>query len=231
MSTSSFFHNLRSAYQAELDDLSTDSEGHDVLSKRLAEKRREMGFLVKMMELSPEMVAVVLHRAFRFTIPAAMDHLVAQDADELPAWAAINDTVEVAPWARGIVQTILKEPAGDWFMTIAAALEYMHHKPLTAAERAQFESDGDDGDDGEEKGKEGGKGDRDEVRNERHDDNHTEDHDEEEASAARAALPPSPTWSKALTAKTENTVRTPYEQPQPDCQNPKPHRRWRHRGR
>lgn len=183
MSTSSFFHNLRSAYQAELDDLSTDSEGHDVLSKRLAEKRREMGFLVKMMEISPEMVAVVLHRAFRFAIPAAMDHLVAQDADELPAWAAINDTVEVAPWAHGIVQTILKEPAGDWFMTIAAALEYMHHKPLTAAERAQFESDGDDGDDGDEKGKEGGKGDRDELRNERHDDNHTEDHDEEEANA------------------------------------------------
>ena len=187
MSTSSFFHNLRSAYQAELDDLCTDSDGHDVLNKRLAEKRREMGFLVKMMELSPEMVAVVLHRAFRFTIPAAMDHLVAQDADELPEWAAISETVEIAPWARDIVQTILKEPQGDWFMTIAAALEYMHHKPLTAAERAQFESDDEDGDDGEGKGasagKTGGNGDRDDLRNERHDDTHTEDHDEEEAGA------------------------------------------------
>ena len=173
MSTSSFFYNLRSAYQSELDDLRTDSEGHDVLRKRLAEKRRELGFLVKMMELSPEMVAVVFHQAFRFTSPAEMDHLVAQDADELPEWGSISDTIEVVPWAREIVQTILKEPMGEWFMTIAAALEYMHHKPLTAVERALLVEDDD----------EDGKEDRDDARNDRHDDNHTEDHDEEEANA------------------------------------------------
>ena len=178
MSTSSFFHNLRSAYQAELDDLSTDSEGHDVLRKRLAEKRRELGFLVQMLELSPEMVAVVFHQAFRFTIPSAMDHLVAQDADELPNWNSLSGTIEVAPWAKDMVQTILKEPQGEWFMTIAAALEYMHHKPLTAAERAQVETDDEDGNaaDGA-----NAKEDRDDLRNERHDDNHTEDHDEEES--------------------------------------------------
>ena len=173
MSTSSFFYNLRSAYQSELDDLRTDSEGHDVLRKRLAEKRRELGFLVKMMELSPEMVAVVFHQAFRFTSPAEMDYLVAQDADELPEWGSISDTIEVVPWAREIVQTILKEPMGEWFMTIAAALEYMHHKPLTAVERALLVEDDD----------EDGKEDRDDARNDRHDDNHTEDHDEEEANA------------------------------------------------
>ncbi len=173
MSTSTFFYNLRSAYQSELDDLRTDSEGHDVLRKRLAEKRRELGFLVKMMELSPEMVAVVFHQAFRFTSPAEMDYLVAQDADELPEWGSISDTIEVVPWAREIVQTILKEPMGEWFMTIAAALEYMHHKPLTAVERALLVEDDD----------EDGKEDRDDARNDRHDDNHTEDHDEEEANA------------------------------------------------
>ncbi len=184
MTTSSFFHNLRSAYQSELDDLSTDSEGRHVLHKRLAEKRREMGFLVKMMEISPEMVAVVLHQAFRFTNAAAMNHLMAQDSDELPEWSSFSDTIDVAPWAHDIVQTILKEPVGDWFMTIAAALEYMHHKPLTAAERAQFETDDEEGDQGEkDSGKDGAKQDRDEMRNERHDDTHTEDHDEEEADA------------------------------------------------
>lgn len=172
MSTSSFFHNLRTSYQSELDDLRTDSEGHDVLRKRLAEKRRELGFLVQMMELSPEMVAVVLHQAFRFTRPAVMDHVVAQDADELPEWDSIKDSIELAPWAGAIVQTILKEPMGEWFMTLAAALEYLHHRPLTAAERAQVEDD-------DEEGRE----DRDEVRNERHDDHHTEDHDEEESDA------------------------------------------------
>jgi acyl-CoA hydrolase len=172
MTISSFFHNLRSAYQAELDDLRTDSEGNDVLRKRLTEKRQELGFLIQMMELSPEMVAVVLHQAFRFTSPAAMDHLVAQDSDELPEWESVSGTIEVAGWARDIVQTILKEPMGEWFMTVAAALEYMHSRPLTAAERAQVDAEDEDGAE-----------DRDDVRNERHDDNHTEDHDEEEADA------------------------------------------------
>jgi len=172
MSTSSFFHNLRSAYMAELDDLRTDSEGKDVLRKRLAEKRKELGFLVKMLELSPEMVAVVLHQAFRFTAPKAMDHLIAQDSEDLPEWDSISGTIEVAPWAQDMVKTILKEPMGEWFMTIASALEYMHSRPLTAAERAQLESEDDDGLE-----------DRDEVREHRHDDNQTEDHDEEEAEA------------------------------------------------
>jgi hypothetical protein len=172
MSISPFFHNLRSAYQAELDDLRSDSEGHDVLKKRLAEKRRELRFLVQMMELSPEMVAVVLHQALRFSSPAAMDHLLAQDADDLPEWGSISDSIDVAPWAQEIVQTILKEPMGEWFMTIASALEYMQHRPLSASERAQQ-------DDADEDGAE----DRDTAREERHDDSHTEDHDEEEADA------------------------------------------------
>ena len=168
MSTSSFFYNLRSAYLAELDDLRTDSEGKDVLRKRLAEKRREMGFLVKMLEVSPEMVAVVLHQAFRFTEPKLMDHLIAQDAEDLPEWDSLRDSIEVAPWAQEIVQTILKEPMGEWFMTLATALEYMHGRPLTAAERAQAQDEDEDGLE-----------DRDEVREHRHDDEHTEDHDEE----------------------------------------------------
>ena len=48
MSISPFFRALRSAYQSEIDDLTSDSEGRDVLRKRLAEKRKELGFLVQM---------------------------------------------------------------------------------------------------------------------------------------------------------------------------------------
>lgn len=171
MHISTFFLDLRSAYQSELDDLTSDSEGKDVLRKRLAEKRKELGFLLQMMEISPEMVAVVLHQAFRFQSPAVMDHLLAQDADDLPEWDSIGDSIEIAAWAREMVQTILKQPMGAWFMTIAAALEYMHHKPLSAQERAQLTSPEDEEED------------QDAVRDERHDDNHTEDHDEDEAEA------------------------------------------------
>ena len=102
MSLSPFFLQLRSAYQAELDDLTSDSEGRGVLRQRLAEKRQELGFLVKMIEISPEMVAVVFHQGFRFVQPAVFEHLICQDADDLPDWvgtgaldAGLRDRTEV----------------------------------------------------------------------------------------------------------------------------------------
>ena len=76
MNISPFFRNLRSAYQAELEDLRFDSEGHDVMRQRLAQRRKELKFLLQMMELSPEMVAVILHQGFTFKSPAMMEHLL-----------------------------------------------------------------------------------------------------------------------------------------------------------
>jgi hypothetical protein len=145
MSISPFFHELRSSYQAELDDLMSDSEGKDVLRQRLAEKRQELGFLVQVMDLNPEIVAVVLHQAFRFTQPALMDHVLTRDADEMLPWDTVSEAVQIEPWAHAMVAEILKEPTGEWFMCIAAALEYMHHKPLSHAipqAQADDESDG-----------------------------------------------------------------------------------------
>jgi hypothetical protein len=104
-----------------------------------------------------------------------MDHLLAQEADELPTWDSISDTIEIASWAREMVQTILNEHMGEWFMTIAASVEYMYHKPLSTQEREAAELIGDNAD-------EEGKQDRDALREERHEDNHTEDHDEQEIS-------------------------------------------------
>ena len=83
MKLSPYFYDLRAAYRAELDDLVSDSEGNDVLRKRLAEKRNEIAFLAQMIELAPEMVAVVFHQGFRFVQPAALEHLVGLPVDEL----------------------------------------------------------------------------------------------------------------------------------------------------
>ena len=171
MHISPFFLQLRSGYQSEIDDLTSDSEGKDVLRKRLAEKRKEIGFLVKMLELSPEMVAVVLHQAFKFKAPAVLDHLLSLESDELVEWDGIMDAVEIAPWAHSLVQTILKEPMGAWFMAVAVALEYMYSKPVGASEQAPEDESED------------GAADRDEERDHRHDDTRTEDHDEEEQEA------------------------------------------------
>ncbi len=130
MSISPFFQELRSAYQAELDDLNSDSEGHYILDKRLAEKRKELDFLLQMMDLNPEMVAVVLHQAFEFTEPELMDHFITLDADDLLSWDTLSEGVRIASWAQHIVDQILAEPVGAWFMSVAAALEYMHGTPM-----------------------------------------------------------------------------------------------------
>ena len=159
MHLSPFFHNLRSAYAAELDDMRCDSEGLVVLDQRLAQRRREIDFLVHMLEESPEMVAVVLHQAFRFRLPAAMDDLLVREPEDLPAWDALADSVEIADWAQGLVRTIRAQPAGDWFLCVAAGLEYLQALPQRHERGADDEDDGegddprgdgppDDGDDG-----------------------------------------------------------------------------------
>jgi hypothetical protein len=145
MSISPFFRTLRSAYQAEIDDLAFDSEGNNVLRQRLAQRRQEVAFLLQMMELSPEMVAVVFHEAFRFKLPGAMEHLISHESEELPYWSTVADTITLAPWAKELTELVLKQPMGEWFMSVAAGLEYLYAKvDATAATHDEDEErDGD----------------------------------------------------------------------------------------
>lgn len=129
MNISPYFRNLRSAYGAELDDLTFDSEGVHILDKRLKQRRKEMEFLVHMMEISPEMVAVVFHKGFRFTSLSAMDDLLSYEPDSLPEWGSLAHAIDMAPWTQELVHVLQKQPMGEWFLTVAAALEYMYSKP------------------------------------------------------------------------------------------------------
>ena len=155
MTISPFFLDLHSAYQAELDDLTFDSDGRDVLRQRLAAKRKELAFLLQMMELCPEMVAVIFHQGFVFREPAVMDHLLSHEADELPEWGSLAGGIQMTPWARELVQSVLQAPGGEWFMTVAAGLHYLAGKPGAAfgtqgandqAEDDQGEGEAEDGD-------------------------------------------------------------------------------------
>ncbi|MES2187504.1 MAG: hypothetical protein V4505_23340 [Pseudomonadota bacterium] len=150
MHVSPFFHNLRSAYLAELDDMRHDSEGQFVLDRRLAERRSEVAFLVNMLELAPEMVAVVLHKAFRFTSTPVMDRLLACEPEDLAAWENLRETIDVAPWAQPTVQLLREQAAGDNFLSVAAALEYMagstRHAPAHAGVEDDSEKDADNAD-------------------------------------------------------------------------------------
>ena len=148
MAISSFFHGLRSGYQAEIDDLTFDSDGANVLRQRLAQRRKELKFLLKMIELSPEMVAVVLHQGMKFKSPAAMQHLLTHESDELPEWDNLSSTIELTPWAQELVRTIAQEPMGPWFLTVAAGLEFLYSQPEKhGAGRRSRTDDNDDGDD------------------------------------------------------------------------------------
>ena len=145
MKLSRYFQDLRSAYQAELDDLVSDTEGKDVLRKRLAEKRKEMGFLVQMMDLSPEMVAVVFHQAFRFTQPAVIEKVLGLTDDALPDWQDVAHAATLEPWAQTLAQTVLCEPTGARFMTVALALEYLqHHARMAPAPASRGDRDAQD---------------------------------------------------------------------------------------
>ncbi|MDO9237461.1 MAG: hypothetical protein Q7U28_15685 [Aquabacterium sp.] len=149
MTISPFFLELRSAYQSEMDDLTFDSEGRDVLRQRLVEKRQELGFLLKMMELSPEMVAVIFHQGFRFKRPAVLDHMLSLESDEFPDWDTLSDALTLTPWAQDLAMVILTQPMGEWFMAVAAGLEYMYSKPNPSKSTLSDDEDGDedDGDD------------------------------------------------------------------------------------
>ena len=154
MRISPFFHQLRSAYQAEMDDLTFDSDGRDVLRQRLAQRRKEIGFLLQMIELSPEMVAVTLHQGFRFKLPAVMDSLLESESDEFPDWDSLVDAVQLAPWTHDLTQLILKEPKGEWFLTVAAGFEYMYGRSdgaLTAKNDGNAENDENDGEEGDDR--------------------------------------------------------------------------------
>ena len=146
MNLSPAFHHLRAAYQAEMDDLTSDSEGRDVLRQRLDDKRASLDFMLQMTEAAPEMVAVLFHQGFRFPQPAVMDQVVSLEIDDLPDWDELRGAVQLLPWAQTLAETFLQQADGQRFMTIAAALSYLYDK--TDA-RQQASSDDEEDADGE----------------------------------------------------------------------------------
>ena len=154
MKLSRYFANLSPAYDAEINDLLSDSEGKNVLEKRLREKRSQMAFLVQMMEDSPEMLAVAFHQGFRFTSPRTMDELAAMQPERFPSWFTLDAAVTLTPWADALADRVLIEPGGERFMVLAAVLEYLHTRvdPSVAAaaeEAEQAERDGENEDRGD----------------------------------------------------------------------------------
>ncbi len=157
MNKSPYFSELSRSYNAEIDDLITDSAGKSVLQKRLNDKRREINAILPMIELSCEMVAVVFFDAFEFNSPEIMRQIVLSEPTEVDfvSWDTLKVELTLADWALPLVESALKVSGGDVFLVITAALEFLrtksssegHESERRAAEDFDQNDDDNDADD------------------------------------------------------------------------------------
>jgi hypothetical protein len=126
MKLSRYFRAHSESYQAEIDDLTSDSEGHNVLTKRLEEKRGQIDVLVMMMDESPEMLASAFHRGFSFPKTGVVVKLIGLEPDAFPAWSTLASAIQLTPWAKKLAERVLAEPQGERFLTVTACLEYLY---------------------------------------------------------------------------------------------------------
>jgi hypothetical protein len=152
MKLSPYFNELSSAYAYEIEDLTYDSAGDDVLQARLKDKRSQFGDLLMMAGTDPTMVAPALHGGFRFTTLEVVLQLVAAQPGEFPAWEALAATLEFEPWAEALVRRSLEEPEGDQFLLVAAGLEYILGRLGASMASGAEDRDGQDEDEEEDAG-------------------------------------------------------------------------------
>ncbi len=127
MRLSRYFHELHDGYLSEIDDLRSDSDGRDVLERRLRDKRAGFDAICSLIDTDPLMLAPALHGAFRVAPgrARAIERLLACDPDEFPAWAELSAGLEVASWARPLVERALREDAGETFLATVVGLEHL----------------------------------------------------------------------------------------------------------
>lgn len=145
MYVSSFFRDLLSSYQAEIDDLSFDSEGKNVFAKHRKERAKELGFLLQLIDTNPEMLSALFHGSFQFKQISVMAQLVGRDPEELPLWDELQNAVTLKADAQAIADQVLAADKGDWLLSVAAGLEFLHAKGIRgAAQDSEEEEDDED---------------------------------------------------------------------------------------
>jgi hypothetical protein len=152
--SSLYFEDLFERYSSDLDDLRTDSEGRDVLARRLQDRRKEFASLMPLLEDAPELAAAALHGAFRNGDRKLLDRAAnsAPGLAAFPGWKQLAPTLEIAPWARPLIATCLQQPEGDDFLVSAAVLDWMQNEDLRRPQAAIHAEDEDEDEDREDLG-------------------------------------------------------------------------------
>ncbi|MFM9972755.1 MAG: hypothetical protein ACKVQK_30630 [Burkholderiales bacterium] len=125
MKLSPYFKDLSKSYAYEIEDLTYDSGGSNVLQSRLKVKRDQFTELLPMIEFEPVMVSPAFHRAFHFSDKALLEKLVASKPGALPQWKKLAASLKLEPWAEALAQKALKAEGGEEFMLITAGLEFI----------------------------------------------------------------------------------------------------------
>ncbi len=146
MKTSHYFTDLGSIYEAELDDLKSDSVGADVLQQRLKAIRSQLYDLLPMMETNPEMLAVAFHQGVIVTDPKPIQRILAKEPSEFPSWDAVSQCVEFEAWAEELVDAVQTADGWEQFLLTTVALEYQYAR-ADIAEPVLAEDEGDDDED------------------------------------------------------------------------------------
>jgi hypothetical protein len=184
---SRFFEDLMAVYNAEIEDLKSDSEGKNVLKARLREKGEQLPLLLPMMDSNPEMLASAFHLGFIFLNPLALESLTTREEAKLPTWKTLSAAVKLEPWAEPLSKIVLQEAGGEKFLVIAAALEYLNRGQQARKHSATNTLETDDEDkeinDADEELKENGDLDGNYGRHGRDDGDDGDDYDLDEAGA------------------------------------------------
>ncbi|MSQ50843.1 MAG: hypothetical protein EXR28_03030 [Betaproteobacteria bacterium] len=159
MKLSPFFKDLSKTYAYEIEDLTYDSSGVNILKSRLKVKRDRFQDLLPMIAFEPVMVVAAFHGAFQFSDKALLEKLVSGIPGSFPAWKTLAAAIRMEPWADKLAQVALKSEGGEQFMQTAAGLEFiLSGLGATAAageeERAVKEA-GDDNEDDKDPGQDG----------------------------------------------------------------------------
>lgn len=155
--TSFYFEDIFERYASEIDDLRSDSEGKDVLNKRVRDKHKEFSFLLGMIDTAPEMVAPAFHGAFGFSTGKLL-HTASnsEPGDEgFPSWAELEASLDIAPWARPLINICLDKDGGESFLVTTAVLEWLLGSGLSARSAPEASRDEDDEDHADDLGEAG----------------------------------------------------------------------------
>ncbi len=129
MRYSRFFNDLSSSYAYEIEDLTWDSGGSNVLASRLRTKREQFDQLLPMSEFDPVMVATAFRGGFNFGAKEVSQgvfmELLSAQPGEFPSWETLAGKIALETWAEKLAERALRAPGGEQFMLIAAGLEYI----------------------------------------------------------------------------------------------------------